>query len=170
MACLCSALEWIKNLPPGVALVAITFIPALELRASIPYGIARGYNWVFVVAVCVVANIVLGFLFFLFLDKCVHLFMRWPRFARIYEYLVERAQRRIHKSVERWGELGVGLFIGIPLPGSGVYTGAMAAYALGMSYRKFMVANVIGVLIAGTAVTVACKFFEGAAGWLYKSV
>ena len=172
MAWLHSALEWAKNLPPSVALTAITLLPALELRASIPYGIAREYPLPFVVTVCVIANIVLGLMVFFFLDKFVHLFLRWKRFERIYTFYVERAQRKIQKPVERWGELGVAVFIGIPLPGSGVYTGALAAYVLGLSYRKFMIANVIGVLIAATAVTIVCLFFKNTvfASWFYKAI
>lgn len=63
-------------------------------------------------------------------------------------------------NVEKYGELGVAVFIGIPLPGSGVYTGAFGAYLLGLDKRKFGVANVIGVLIAGVAVTVLCLLIQ----------
>jgi len=45
------------------------------------------------------------------------------------------------------------LFIGIPLPGSGVYTGALGAYVLGFGYKRFIIASTIGVLIAGIIVT-----------------
>ena len=55
--------------------------------------------------------------------------------------------------MDRWGEIGVAIFIGIPLPGSGVITGALGSYAIGLKKRKFFVANVIGVLIAATIVT-----------------
>ena len=165
-----SVLEWIKSLPPSVALAVITLVPALELRASIPYGIFAGYFWPYVVSVCVIANIVLGVLVFIFLDRFVHLFLRWRLLARLYDYYVARTQRKIQRHVERWGELGVAVFIGIPLPGSGVYTGALAAYVLGMSCRKFIVADIIGVVIAATVVTVACLFFESSAGWLFKAI
>jgi uncharacterized membrane protein len=119
-------------------LVLITLIPTLELRASIPYGILRAdMNWWAVVLVCVVTNIVLGPLVYLFLDKA----------------MVLRTQRRIQKSVDRYGEMGVALFIGIPLPGTGSYSGALGAHLMGLGYRKFIIANVIGVLMAGTIVT-----------------
>ncbi len=163
-------IEWVKQLDPSIALAIITFIPALELRASIPYGIVRGYGWPYVVAVCIVTHIILGMLVFLFLAKFLHLFLRWRWFARVYDYYVTRTQRKIQKPVERWGELGIAMFIGVPLPGSGVYTGALAAYILGLSWRKFVVANIIGVLIAGTAVTVICLFFRESAGWLIKMI
>jgi len=56
--------------------------------------------------------------------------------------------------VDKYGEWGIALFIGIPLPGSGSYSGALAAYVLGLSYKKFIIANLLGVLIAGIAVLI----------------
>ena len=172
MAWFSSVMAWVKALPPTLALTVITFLPALELRASIPYGIfflKDSCPLAVVLSVCVTANILLGVAVFFLLDKFVHIFRRWGTFARVYNAYVVRTQRRIQKPVERWGELGVAVFIGVPLPGSGVYSGALAAYILGLSYRKFFIANVIGVLIAATAVTLACLLAPEAAGWLYKS-
>jgi uncharacterized membrane protein len=136
-------------------LIFITLIPTLELRASIPYGILRqDMHWWAVALVCVATNIVLGPLVYLFLDKIMAMLLRFQWLNRIYGLTVARTQRRIQKSVDRYGEMGVALFIGIPLPGTGSYSGALGAYLLGLGYRRFIVANIIGVLMAGTIVTV----------------
>ena len=71
----------------------------------------------------------------------------------LYQKAVIRTQHKIQKSVDRYGELGIALFIGIPLPGTGSYSGALGAYLIGLGYKKFIVANIIGVMIAGTIVT-----------------
>jgi len=135
-------------------LMLITLIPTLELRASIPYGILRAdMHWWAVVLVCVVTNIVLGPLVYLFLDKAMSMLLRFEWVDEIYRRTVTRTQRRIQKSVDRYGEMGVALFIGLPLPGTGSYSGALGAYLLGLGYRRFIVANIIGVLMAGTIVT-----------------
>ncbi len=137
-----------------VILVLITLIPTLELRASIPFGILKAdMPWWGVVVVCVTTNIILGPLVYLFLDKVMVLLLRFGWLNRAYQRTVVRTQRRIQNSVDRYGELGVALFIGIPLPGTGSYSGALGAYLIGLGYRKFIIANVIGVLIAGTIVT-----------------
>jgi len=65
-----------------------------------------------------------------------------------------RTQKNIQKYVDKYGELGVALFIGVPLPGSGVYSGALGAYVIGLKLKKFIIADIIGVLIAGTIVTI----------------
>ncbi|GAH86941.1 unnamed protein product, partial [marine sediment metagenome] len=62
--------------------------------------------------------------------------------------------RKIEPYVRKYGTFGVSLFIGLPLPGSGSYTGALGAYLLGLGYKKFVIANIIGVVIAGIIVTI----------------
>ena len=78
---------------------------------------------------------------------------RFRPIAKVYDIYVQRTQRSIKGYVERYGELGVAVFIGIPLPGSGVYSGALGAYLIGLKFKKFILASVIGVLIAGIIVT-----------------
>ncbi|MBW2999189.1 small multi-drug export protein [Candidatus Woesearchaeota archaeon] len=136
-------------------LVLLTLLPLLELRASIPYGIfSTDLHWMTVFLVCVVTNIILGPIIYFFLDKIVHVFLKIRVLDKLYRKYVTRTQRRIHKYVEKYGELGVALFIGIPLPGSGSYSGALGSYIIGLGYRKFIIANIIGVLIAGVIVTI----------------
>jgi uncharacterized membrane protein len=148
-------------------LFGITMLPAFELRASIPVGILEGrldlpfglaiegmgLPWPFVFVVCVVSNAVLGIILYPILDRFIHLLERIPLIGRFWEGFVAHAQRRIHPYVERWGAIGVALFVAVPLPGSGSYSGAVGAYVLGMSYRRFILANTLGVIIAGIAVT-----------------
>ena len=148
-------------------LIFVTLIPALELRASIPLGILKnsvelpfgltlhgfGMNWLLVFLVCVITNIFLGVLFYTALDKFGDYFMRFRIFRYFYHRKVKKTQRKIKPLVDKYGLFGVSLFIAIPLPGSGSYTGAVAAYILGIGYKKFILANLIGVIIAGTIVT-----------------
>ena len=145
-------------------LILITLVPALELRASIPVGILHDeMPWPIVFAVCVVANIILGIVVFWALNRVVALLTRIKFIGFLYDKYVERTQHRIDKAVEKWGEWAVAVFIGIPLPGSGVYSGALAAQLIGLKFRKFMVANVVGVLIAAVIVTAISVL--GGEGW-----
>ncbi len=156
-------------------LSAITLVPMLELRASVPFGIFSmqdELSWIVVTVVCVVVNIMLGWLIYFILGPVFNLFRKWNWFEKTVWPLLEKTRDKIHPYVEKYGEFGVAFFIGIPLPGSGVYTGAFGAYLLGLDKKKFFIANVIGVLIAGTAVTVLCLLIlKGAVGensWLAK--
>lgn len=156
-------------------LVLITLIPALELRASIPFGILNekmkeDVSWWGVFIVCVIANIVLGWVVFLVMGPVFTMLRKWSWFDRRIWPILEKTQHKIHPYVEKYGELGVAVFIGIPLPGSGVYTGAFGSYLLGLDRRKFAIANIIGVLIAGAAVTVLSMLilhgFVGDESWI----
>ena len=142
-------------------------IPAFELRASIPIGIlsnslnlpfgihmqGMGLDWPLVFVICVASNMILGIILYPFLGAILRLLEFIPGINRFWRFTMERTQRRIHPYVERWGLIGVALFIAVPLPGSGSYSGALGAFLMGMSYRRYIVANAIGVTIAGIAVT-----------------
>lgn len=154
-----------------IELILVTFLPFLELRASIPYGILKlRMGWVDVFLICVITNIILGIIIYFLLDKLVHLVTRIRPIGRLYARVVERTQKRIHRYVERYGEIGVAFFIGIPLPGSGVYTGALGSYLIGLGYRRFIIACIVGVIIAGTAVTLITLFGSGAWSLFIKQV
>ncbi len=145
-----------------ILLCFITLIPLLELRASIPYGILGNESWGItpglmpwfgVAALCIACNILLGWLMFLLLPAVFAFLERFPVFNRYAAPLIARARGRLAPYVERYGTIGVAFFIGIPLPGSGVYTGSVGAYVLGLDRRRFMLSCALGVVIAGTLVT-----------------
>ena len=135
-------------------LAAITLLPFLELRASIPYGLLQtDLHWSIVFMICVITNAILGPVIYFLLDKFVHIVIKVKFLGKIYHHYVEKMQKKIHVGIEKYGEWCIAIFVGIPLPGSGSYSGALAAYVLGLSYKKFIIANLIGVLIAGIIVT-----------------
>ena len=168
-------LDTLKNI---AYLVAVTAIPGLELRASVPFGIfgrsireALG-GWGGVAACCFVANIVIGELVFWVMGPVVSLMRRWEWFDRRIWPFFARTQEKLRPYVDKYGEMGVAVFIGVPLPGTGVYTGAFGAYLLGLDRRKFMVANIAGVAMACAAVTAICLLIDngvvGPDSWLRR--
>lgn len=134
-------------------LILITLIPSLELRASIPFGILNTQiHYAAVFAICTITNILLGPLIYVILDRFIHVFLNIGLFNKYYNIYVEKTQKKISPYVQKYGLLGLAIFIGIPLPGSGSYTGAIAAHILGIKIKKFIIANIIGVLIAATVI------------------
>ena len=131
----------------------ITLVPWIELRASIPIGIALGEPWMLVFVVAVLTNAVLGPVVYLALDKLLPFFRRIRIIDSIYKRIVIRTQRKSNRYVEKYGLLGIALFVAVPLPGSGSWSGALVAFLLGLGYKRFAIANFIGVLIAGAIVT-----------------
>ena len=98
----------------------ITFLPFLELRASIPYGlVATELHWSVVFLIGAGANILLGILLYLVIGKIAYFATKNPFLRGLYGRYVERTQRRIKPLVDKHGEWALAVFIGIPLPGTG---------------------------------------------------
>ncbi len=153
----------------------ITCIPALELRASIPVGFfaldatcakvaqVLGFAWEpcalnpwVVAGICIVANIVLGVAIFEVLLPCLQLMRRLDWFEKRIWPMFEKRREKLRPAVEKYGEWGLAIFIGVPLPGTGAVTGAVGAFLLGFDRKRFYLANAAGVLIAGICVTALC--------------
>jgi len=154
-----------------LTLIGLTLLPFLELRASIPYGVfGTDLSLLTIFLVCVITNIILAPLLYLFLHNLVHIFLKVKVIDRCYQKTVIKTQRKVHKYVEKYGILGLAIFIGIPLPGSGVYSGALGAYLLGFRFRDFLKAAIIGVLIAGVVVLLVSTAGNGAWNLFIKQV
>ncbi len=152
-------------------IVLLTFVPALELRASIPYGIlVAKLPWFVVVPLAVVSNIALGPIIYLLLNHLLHVLLRIRIVNRFWDHMILRTQKKIHPLVEKYGVLGLSIFIGIPLPGSGVYSGAIGGYLLGFTKREFYISTVLGVLIAAIVVTIVVMTGSGALDLFVKKV
>jgi len=148
-----------------------TFVPMMELRLSIPLGIIKmEMNWFLVFCVAVIANVILGMLVFVMLEWIIKIMTSIPFINKIWEKYVEKTQHKIQQGVDKYGEWAIAVFIGIPLPGSGVYTGALAAFLIGLDEKKFFIANIIGVLIAGIIVTILSITLDGAHSIFLKSI
>lgn len=134
-------------------MVILTFTPFLELRASMPWGMLKtDVNWLVVFLVCVIANILLAILLYFFIEYFMKFFLKIGWIEKIYNKIVRNAQKKLKPYVEKHGIWGLAVFIGIPLPGSGVYTAVLGAYLLGYKFKDYLIASIIGVLIAGIAV------------------
>lgn len=136
-------------------LIILTLLPVLELRASIPYGILNtNLPILSIFFICVITNILLGVILYWFLHHLIHFFLRFKIIKRLYQKTITKAQEKVKRYVQKYGVFGLAIFIGIPLPGSGVYTAALGAYLLGFKFKEFLIAAILGVLIAGGIVLI----------------
>jgi len=138
--------------------VLLSLLPISELRGSIPYSLASGMPVGAAFALCVAVNMLVGPIGWLFLSTLHRLLCRWRPYAAAFERIVERARRKVRAAVERWGYWGLAVFVAIPLPFTGAWTGILGAWVLGMEARKSLAAVAAGVLIAGVVVTLVSFF------------
>jgi uncharacterized membrane protein len=133
--------------------VFFCLLPISELRGGLPYALAQGLVPWQAYLLCVVANGLVGPLVFLFLSTLHGLLRGFHWYQVIFEKLVARSRKRVHEKVEKYGYAGLIVFVAIPLPVTGAYTGALGAWVLGMEAKKSMLSIFAGVGIAGVVVT-----------------
>ena len=132
----------------------VSMIPVVELRGGIPFGVVTldlPYPAAFLAAV--IGNI-LPTPFIIVYIRRIFQWMR-QRFPRL-DGTVDALERKAHlkgNKVNKYKYLGLLLFVGIPLPGTGAWTGALAAAFLDMPLRKAIPSIVLGVILAGCIMT-----------------
>jgi uncharacterized membrane protein len=132
----------------------LSMLPIAELRVAIPVGIFTcNIQWFYVLPVAIIGNLIPVPLLFLFLEPLRKLSGKMGIVGVWVEKFLKRTQRRAD-SINRYGKIGLMLFVAIPLPFTGAWTGAIAAYLLGFRFRDAFLPISAGVLIAGIIVTV----------------
>ncbi len=133
----------------------LSVLPVSELRGGIPYGLANGTDLMTAFIVCVVSNMLVIPIVFIFLDTVHQQFYRLRPYRWLFDKWVLRTRMRAEKSVEKWGYWGVMLFVAIPLPVTGAYTGTLAAWLLKLNKVRASLFLALGVVIAGIIVSTA---------------
>jgi len=131
----------------------VSLVPFLELRFSIPLAIIFNPNVpvVTVFVVCVILNIFAIPIAYILLDLVVPPMRRRVKLIdKIFLWAVKRARRYQNLSL-----IGLAIFVGVPLPITGAYTGALIAYIAGFDRKRSSLAIAAGVIIAGTVVVLA---------------
>ena len=133
--------------------MALSLLPISELRGAIPFALAGGLSIPAAYLLCVSANALVAPLLYLFLATLHRLLSRLAPYRRLFDRLVSHARERVKGTVERYGYAGLALFVAIPLPVTGAYTGALGAWILGMKPRKVFLSALAGVAVSGAIVT-----------------
>lgn len=133
-----------------------SMIPIIELRGAIPLGAWLGLPWWQNYLLAVLGNMVPVPFILLFIRR----FIAWLQrsrvkfFAKVGDWLVRKAEKNRGK-IEKFSFFGVALFVAIPLPVTGAWTGSLVAATIGMKGWKAFLSALIGVLIAGVIMTLA---------------
>jgi uncharacterized membrane protein len=132
----------------------LSILPISELRGGIPFALLNGYPIVTAYVGCVAVNFLVGPLVFLFLNTIHRLLFAIAIYRKLFGWFERSVRHRTARLIERYGFLGVTIFVAIPLPVTGAYTGSLAAWLFNLDWRRSMLAVMAGVIIAGIIVTV----------------
>ena len=137
-----------------LAVFICSMIPIVELRGAIPLGAGLGLSWWENYILCVVGNM-LPIPFILLLIKWfIGVLKNTKKFSKLALWLEEKAAKN-QSRVEKYGFWGLALFVGIPLPMTGAWTGALVAALIDVKFWRAMLATFIGVCLAGAIMTLA---------------
>ncbi len=150
-------LQYLEQLPAPVAVFVVAMLPVFELRGAIPLGYAMGMTnmyWIYFLAV--LGNFVPVLPIILLLGPAERHLRRFKTMDRFLNWLFKRTVSR-SEVIKKYESLGLILFVAIPAPMTGAWTGSIAAYLFKLPLRMAVPCIILGILIAGLVVTLVSQ-------------
>lgn len=147
--------EWMTATVAGkfVTTFFISMLPIVELRAGLPYGIALGLDYPLALTAALVGNMI-PVPFIVVYIRRIFVWLR-AHFEKM-DSFITKLEKKAHlkgETVRKYGPLGLLIFVAIPLPGTGAWTGALIAALLDMRLKSAVPSIFLGVCIAATIMT-----------------
>ena len=136
----------------------ISMVPLIELRGAIPASQILGLPFLQSYIVCIIGNMLPVPIIYLFARKTLEWGADKPLIGRFFSFCLEKGEKGGKKLEAKAGRglfLALLLFVGIPLPGTGAWTGTLAASILDMDFKSSVTAVMLGVLLAGIIMGIA---------------
>ncbi|WP_029071654.1 COG2426 family protein [Kandleria vitulina] len=141
-----------------IQLFLISMVPIVELRGAIPYSQFLGLPLVQSYIICIIGNMLPVPFIYLFARKILEWGKDKKVIGKFFTWCLEKGEKGGKKLTEKAGRgtfVALLLFVGIPLPGTGAWTGTLAASILDMDFKQTIAACMLGVLLAGCIMMVA---------------
>ena len=131
----------------------ISMVPLIELRAGVPYAVLMGLDYWTALVICAIGNMLPVPIIYFFARKVLLWGCDKPYIGKFFTYCISKGERGGQKLKARTGRgglfLALMLFVGIPLPGTGAWTGTLAASFLNMGIKSTTLSVSLGVVLAG---------------------
>ena len=148
----------------------VSMVPLIELRGAIPIATGMGLPLIPSYIIAVVGNMLPVPIIYLFARKVLEWGADKPVIGKFFTFCLEKGKKGGEKLQEKAGKglfWALMLFVGIPLPGTGAWTGTLAASILDMDFKSSITAVMLGVLLAGVIMAVASAGVFGAIGAIF---
>ncbi|HDQ22909.1 MAG TPA: ligand-binding protein SH3 [Candidatus Uhrbacteria bacterium] len=157
-------IELFKNFPPEIAIFLMSMLPITELRASIPVGLTVYKLSLFTTLFYAILGNILPMFFILYLIDPVSKFLmrNFKIFEKFFNWLFKRTAIKFEGKYARYGAVALVLFVAIPLPVTGCWTGAIASFLFQIPRQKAAILIIFGVTISAFIVTFITLFARGA--------
>ncbi len=141
-------ISWFSGLDATLTTFIVSMLPIVELRGSIIFAATQNVPWFTAYWVSVLGNIIPIPFIILFLRPILNYLRQTKHLAKAANWLAERSMKKADK-ILKYEMLGLYIFVAIPLPGTGAWTGAIIAALLDMRVSKAFLPIVLGVMTAG---------------------
>lgn len=150
-----SFVEFFKSKIPDELLVfIISLLPILELRGGLIAAALLDINFLVAFPICVIGNILPIPFVLLFIRKIFDVLKKTKLFSKMVNKLDERAKEKANsKSMQKYKAWGLFIFVAIPLPGTGAWTGALIADVLDIRMKRSLPIITLGVICAGIIIS-----------------
>jgi len=146
--------EILNFLPRELAVLFIAALPVIELRGAIPIGISLGLSPFYATIISLIGSMIPA-PFILFTIKPIFVRLKKTRlFKKLVDKLTDRSLKYNGEKIQKYGVWGLVLVVAIPLPGTGVWSGSLAAALLNMQFKQALSAIFIGNIIAAILVMI----------------
>lgn len=146
--------SWIYHISPQWATFWLAMLPITELRASIPIAIKTFDLPIWqAFSLSVIGDIIPACLIIYLIGPLSGWLRRWKIFDRFFNWLFVRTRQKFDHQYNLGGKLALMIFVAIPLPGTGVWTGSIAAWLFGISKKESLIYVALGAVLAGLLVT-----------------
>lgn len=135
----------------------ISMVPIVELRGGVPFGITFGIPWYQALIICMIGNVLPVPFIFLFARKVLEWGKDKKYIGKFFTWCLEKGSKggeKLQASAGKGMFWALLIFVGIPLPGTGAWTGTLAASFLKLDFKKSVISVMCGVLLAGIIMTV----------------
>ena len=144
-----------------ICIFFISMVPFIELRGSIVYAALAGVDLIWAFPVAIIGNMLPVPFIILFIKKIFAWIRRiFPKLNSFVDRLEEKGKSK-KDQIEKGAFWGLFLFVGIPLPGTGAWTGSLIAAMLDMKMKKAVPSIVLGVISAGIIMAILSYFLPG---------
>lgn len=148
-------MEWLFKLPKEISVVVVGMLPIFELRGALPLGFYLGLPLAKNFTLSILGNMLPIIPLMYLLNPVSEYLRRIPLWKRFFDWLFERTKKKADV-IQKYEALGLAIFVAIPLPMTGAWSGAIAASLFKIKFRYAFPAIFLGVIGAGIIVTLLC--------------
>ena len=139
-------------IPAEIIIFIVSLLPILELRGGLIAASLLKVDWLYAFPICIIGNLLPLPFILLFIDK-IFAFLKKTRLRKVVEHFEKKASAK-SESVETHRKWGLFVFVAVPLPGTGGWTGALVAAMMRMKVKEAFPPIILGVITAGIIMSV----------------